>query len=231
MDLAHYDVEMVKALRGNFGVAGEKWVRFLVRNRDLCEQVVKDTYKALYEDFAATNDERFWISGCASLVAAGVLAGSQYADIMDYPMKAIVGVLRSMVHDARRMVKDAQRTAEDVLNSFVRQFYGKLVVVRKVEGTTLARLGGASEIDETITRTDVMGRVEHLQDGFIELFIDEQIIRSFCASMSFGYADFKKQLAKNCGVKFVTKNMLAFTKGPPLVCKAMQITRKGEDVV
>jgi hypothetical protein len=144
-------------------------------------------------------------------------------------MEAIVEVLRDMVQQARKMVKDTYRTAEDVLNAYTQQNYGKLVVVRKVDGIALARLGGGDEIDESITRSDVRGRVEHLENGFAEYFIEESAMRSFCSSMSYGYNDFKRNLAKTHAVRLrTTKNLLSGTKGPPMVCKVIQITRKVE---
>jgi hypothetical protein len=69
--------------------------------------------------------------------------------------------------------------------------------------------GDGSTVDKSITRTKVLGRIEHntLQEGYTEYFIEEQLLKQHCVSMSFGYADFKAQLEKMFRVSYVKKDM------------------------
>jgi len=83
-----------------------------------------------------------------------------------------------------------------------------------------------------------MGRIEHgsTHPDYIEYFIEEQLLRKHCASMSFGYADFKSKMEKaqkanGYEVRFgVKKDMLARTDGPSLRATCMHLRIRKEKV-
>ena len=225
MQLSPEEVATIKSLRYNFATAGERYARWLVKNKDKAREVVQQIYDALYTDFKATNDERFWMSGIAAAVAGGVLAGKDYADVVNYPMKSIVGVFKKMVEEARLMTRESMRNAEDVLNSFIREFFGKFVVVRKLGNNVNASFANGNDIDQSLTRTEVCGRVEHLANGTTSLFVEETLLKSYCASMSFGYSDFRAKLARDNVVRSVSKDLLSGTRGPTMRVKALEIIR------
>jgi hypothetical protein len=64
--------------------------------------------------------------------------------------------------------------------------------VRPSEGGLMAELGNGQTIDQSITRNKILGRVEHgMTKGYVDYFIEEQLLKSYCASTSFGYAGFQ----------------------------------------
>lgn len=224
--------EILKLLSFNYGVAGEKYVRWLVQNQDLAKRVLIKTHERLKKEWAVTGDERYWCNGCAATVAGAILAGSKYVGIIDYPIDKIISSLFKLVEKARRVVKVGARTAEDVLNAFTRDNYGGFVVVRRSTGGLLAQLGSGEAIDQSITRSKVLGRVEHGVDrpGFVDYFVEESVLRSHCVAMSYGYEDFKRQLTSTEGyaIKLLRKDMLAKTKGPQMRVRALCVSRKEE---
>ena len=185
-----------------------------------------DTYEKIVKQFNSTNDERFWMAAIASMVAGGILVGRNYANIIDLPMNALVNSLFKLVEKARLNIQAGARDADDVLNGFVKEFYGKFVVVRAIDGTIQATHGDRGTIDESVTKTQVMGRVEHNVEPGKEIFyIEEQTLKSFCSAMSFGYTDFKKQLESRYMVTYTRKDLLAKTKGPQMRVNTMKIVR------
>ena len=110
------------------------------------------------------------------------------------------------------------------------QYYGQFVIIKKVEQKILASWGDDGVVDKSITKTKVLGRVEHemLQPGFREFFLEEQLLRKHCVSMSFGYDEFKAQLEKMYKVTYIKKNMLARTNGPAMTVNTMHISFKNE---
>jgi len=79
-----------------------------------------------------------------------------------------------------------------------------------------------------LTRSDVAGRVEHgFTPGHVDYFIEEQLLKQHCVSMSYGYRDFKEHLEKlpNYKIKYLRKDMLSKTRGPTMRVNVMQITR------
>jgi hypothetical protein len=74
-----------------------------------------------------------------------------------------------------------------------------------------------------------MGRIErNITPGYIDYFIEEGLLKTYCASMSFGYADFKKQMEKTFRVKYGQKDMLAKTRGPQMRANVIKIRRRDE---
>lgn len=227
MQLDEYAVDQIKALRKNYAVAGEAYVRWLVRNVDKAEAVVRKVYRELYVEFQASSDERFWMAGVAAVVAGCILASDAYAGIVNVPYKEIVEVMRAMVAHARQQAKSSVRTAVDVLNAYVRTNYGKCIVIRKAGKTARAALG-AQEFDDSLTRSEIAARVEHDESGLVRVYVEEKILKSFCAAQSFGYNDFIQKIGHTHGVKRMQKNMLTGTRAPILTAWVVELTAKNQ---
>jgi len=223
------ELTTIRTIDVHYGIAGEVYAKWLVRNRALAEQMYRRVQDRLFQAFNATNDERFWVAGVAAIVTGAILCGSKYADVYDFDVKSITEALRADVERGRMSLLGTKRTAEDVLNSYIREFYGNLVVVEKdltPGGLLKAKFGNGDEIDKSITRTKVLGRVEkEILPGYTDLYIEERMMKRHCASLSFGYAEFIKDLRKVARVEQVQKNLLANTRGPQMRCPALRICR------
>lgn len=224
-----HEIEIIKSLANNYAVAGEAFVKFMVENVETLSQLVPEIVAQMYKEFNATNDERFWMAGIGVTAAACVLCSDKHAGIVNVPISPIIKSLKKVVAFMRSSIKAGSRTAEDVLNSFTREYYGNLIVVKfgATEGV-LAELGGGGAIDASITRSQVMGRIEHgVTAGCIDYYIEERLLKAFCSSMSFGYSDFKRQLEGMFAVTHISKkDMMAKTKGPQMRVPVLKITRR-----
>lgn len=230
LEFTHEERMILLELKRNYGVAGEAWIRWLVRNRDVAADIVQQVHAMLKTEFKFDDDERYWHAGCTVAVAASVLLGKYYANIINTPTKRIIAALKELVVKARAVIKQSVRTAEDVLNAYVGEYYGQFIIIKKVENKILASWGDDGVVDKSTTRTKVLGRVEHemLQPGFREFFLEEQLLRKHCVSMSFGYDEFKAQLEKMYKVTYLKKNMLARTNGPVMNVNTMHISFRNE---
>ena len=223
------EYELIELIDSNFAVAGPQWAQWLVDNRETAVNLTRKVYVDIKQEFSFADDERFWRAGCAAIVAACTLVGSKHAKIIDIPLTGVKKFLLGLVNHARKEIKHSYRTAEDILNSYTREYYGKFVVVRSLEGALSTTLGENREIDESITRSEVMGRVErYMTPGMIDYYIEEQLLKTYCASMSFGYADFKKQMEKIYEVQYSKKDLLSKTKGPQMRVNVIKIRRREE---
>ena len=215
-------------LKDNFGVIGLELIRWMVQNRETVKQVVAKAKTDLTAEFDSNDDERYWTAGNSCIVAIVQLLGKKHANLIDIPIKPIVEVLRMMVYSARGIIHGSKRNAEDVLNAYTRERFGKFVVVKNLNGVLDATLGGNGDIDQSLTRSDVAGRVEHgFTPGHEDNFNEEQLLKQHCVSMSYGYKDFKEQLERlpNYKIKYLRKDMLSKTRGPTMRVNVMQITR------
>jgi hypothetical protein len=215
-------------LKENFGVVGQELIRWLVKNHDVAKKLVKENQERLKVEFEANADERYWTAGNACIVTILQLLGKDHANLIDIPKGPIIDVLRLMVYSARGIIHGSKRTPEDVLNAYTREYFGKFVVVKAVNGTIDATLGGSGMIDQSLTRSDVAGRVEHgFTPGHVEYYIEEQLLKAHCVTMSYGYKDFKEglELLPNYKINYLRKDMLSKTRGPTMRVNVMQITR------
>ena len=224
------ETEVISNLRRNYGVAGELWAQYLVDNMDTCQQVLNETKAQLKKEFKFTDDERYWLAGCSAKVASAILVGSNYAGIVDLPVQGIIEVLKGMVEKLRKVIKSNFRSAEDVLNAYIRENYGKFVVVKSIDNSLAASFGDSGVIDQSITRSEIFGRVEHnVTPVYVDFFIEESLLKQYCSSMSFGYADFKVQMEAACHISYMKKDLMSKTKGPQMRVNAMKISRKIDD--
>jgi hypothetical protein len=224
-----HEIEIIKSLQDNYGTAGVMMIEYMVNNEASLEPLVTSTVTRMYQEFNATNDERFWMAGIGASVAAGIIWSSQFAGIVDLPMKEIIKAFQDAVKYMRKAMKAGARAAEDVLNAYTGENYGKFVVVKRSDGSLLAQLGGNQEIDQSITRTSVAGRIEHeITPGYVDYYIEETLLKAYCATMSFGYAAFIKQLSETEGffVERMKKDMTSKTKGPPMRVNSLKIRRR-----
>jgi hypothetical protein len=224
-----HEIEIIKSLQDNYGGAGIMMIEYMVNNEEKLEPLVTSTVTRMYQEFNATNDERFWMAGIGASVAAGIVWSNQYAGIIDLPMKEIIKAFQDTVKYMRKAMKAGARAAEDVLNAYTGENYGKFVVVKRSDGSLLAQLGGNQEIDQSITRTSVAGRIEHeITPGYVDYYIEETLLKAYCATMSFGYAAFIKQLSETEGffVERMKKDMTSKTKGPPMRVNSLKIRRR-----
>jgi hypothetical protein len=220
-----HELDVMELLKTNYGVPGHIYAQYLVDHIDEIPAFIKKVKTRVKAEFGFLDDERFWIAGCTCLVAGALLAAK--AGIASFPMEGITNILKGVVVSAKGKVKDNVRTAEDVLNAYTREYYGKMVVVKALEGVLAATIGDDRVVDQSITRSEIFGRVEHdVTPGHIDYYIEEQLLKKYCSSMSFGYSDFKKQLEATCNVTYLKKDLMSKTKGPQMRVNAIKISRR-----
>jgi len=222
-------------LHYHYGMVGYMMADYMVENEHMLSELTNETVQRMYKIFNATNDERFWMAGIGCAIAAGVLWSQKYIGVIDLPIKHIIEAYKDVVAFMRKSMRSNVRTAENVLNNFVSEHFGKLLVIRRHASnhSLMAEFGAGREADESITRSSIAGRVEHdITPGYCDFFIEEQMLKAHCAAHSFGYAAFCKKLAAtpNITVEFVRKDMTAKTKAPPMRVNAMKVRRRLEDV-
>jgi len=217
-------------LRNNYGVAGEAWVRYCVQNYKTVAELWSQVHVRIRRDFEFTDEERIWHAACTNVITATVLLGSRFAQLLDVPLKPLLGALKELVNNARAVYKGAIRSAEDVLNAFIREHHGRFVVVRRTSDGVLTDLG-ADITGKTSTRNNIMGRVEHgmVHEHLVDFFVEEQLLRQHCAAMSFGFADLKRGLKAmhhdGFHVRFgVRKDLLSRVDGPAMRVSVMHLT-------
>lgn len=220
------DLATLKKLRQNYGVAGEAWVRWMVRNQDTIRTEIEVITQAINAPFEFTSDERYWEAGVVCTLTAAKLISKEFAGIVDVPINRVFESLKARITAMRKVVKGSKRAAEDILFAYIGENYPKMVAVAPNKGSELMRtLGGQPNEELTLTRSAVMGRVEKGNTkGYVDVFIEQKLIKNFCSRSDFGYSDFKIGMEAKYAVDILKKNMLAGTKaGAPMRVTAIHI--------
>ena len=229
------EIEVIKSLQQNYGVAGQVLVQYLVDNDAYIGGVVNETVRRMYDVYDAPNDERFWMAGIGVCISAGIIMNSQHAGIVDIPMQELIEVYREVLTTMRLSIKGNKRNAEDLLNSYIQEHQGKFVVVKYGEkGGVLATFHDGAIVGKNTTRSEVMGRVEHgVTANCVDFYIEERLLRAYCSNMSFSYNTFKTEMHDAHHVTYIQKkDMMSKTDGPPMRVSVMKISKRtGEDVV
>jgi hypothetical protein len=221
------EIEIIKTLPSNFGVAGEVLAQYLVDNIGMLRELVPECVRRMYTEYKAPNDERYWMAGVGAIVAAGLILSDKYAGIVNIPLQEIIESYRRQIDHQRQCIKGGKRTAEDVLNSYTQEFQGKFVIVKYGEkASPAAMFGDGTTVGRTTTRQEIMGRVEHgVNPGYVDYYIEERLLRAYCSNMSFSYATFKKEIAQSFIVQQVAKkDMTAKTDGPPMRVATLRLS-------
>lgn len=227
------EITLIKSLHHNYGVAGAEYSQYLVDNADYVRQLTNDCVSRMYDDFGAASDERYWMAEVGCVVAACVLFNGKHAGIVDMPVKEIIEAYKRQIVLQRECIKGGKRTAEDVLNTYIQEYQGKFVIVKYGDkASPAAMFADGTSIGRGTTRSEVMGRAEHgVTHRCIDFFIEERLLRAFCSNMSFGYNNFKADIAKNFIVNHVPKkDMMAKTEGPPMRVATLRISMPTDSI-
>jgi hypothetical protein len=227
LEWSQEEIEIIKSLPNNFGVAGEVLVQYMVDNASMLRELVPECVRRMYAEYKAPNDERYWMAGVGTIIAAGLLLSDKHAGIVNIPLQEIIESYRRQIDHQRQAIKGGKRTAEDVLNAYTQEFQGKFVIVKYGEkASPAAMFGDGTTVGKTTTRQEVMGRVEHgVNPGYIDYYIEERLLRAFCSNMSFSYATFKQEIAQSFIVHQVPKkDMMARTDGPPMRVATLRLS-------
>ena len=223
------EIEIIKSVSKNYGVVGHILAQYFVDHIDLLKALVPDCVKQAYTEFGASNDERFWMAGIGAQMAASILLSKAHTGALDFPMAEIVADMHKRIDYMRVNIKTGKRSAEDVLNAFIAEYSGLFVIVNYGEKTGIsAIMGDGSMVSKETTKSKVMGRVENgVTPGCKDFYIEERLLKSFCSTMSFGYADFKKQMERQHVVVYMPKkDLMSRTNGPQMRVSVMKISRR-----
>lgn len=234
LELAQDEIALVKGLHHNCGHLGPLYVQYLVDNFELVNSLCNQTSTELYKHLNATNDERFWMAGISSAMTAGILLGKKYSGLLPLPLKRILAVFERMLQGMREHTRQGERNAVDILNMFIRENYGNFVSITYIDRKVSVTEGVKEITDDSrsLARNRVMGRVERgLAKGMVDVFIEERVMRAFCATKSFGYSDFKRQIERTYPTRYLKKNLTSKTQGPEMRVSAICITQPDSDFV
>jgi hypothetical protein len=226
------DTKAMHAIHENYGVAGEIFAQFMVDNFDLCERTVMEVKNAIKPHFK--DNERMWHSAVAACIAGGILAGK--AGIVQLPIDKLLENFIKIVEANRALALTSVRTVNDVVVEYLRDNAKGLLLVRPDDVTKMkvVSMSGYGRTLADSIRGEITGRVEVgvKSEGWVDMFVEENVMKKWCSAMSFSYLDFKSRVSEleNTKVTFVKKNLLADTHLPEMRVNVICISKRESDM-
>lgn len=122
-----------KPIRENYGVAGAEWLSNLVKIPSYqIQEMIERTTDSFSTELNATSEERFWVTGCAVIYVAGVIANKM--GLLSWKLEPVFNKLCDIVKLNRHTKTTYEFSAVDILTSFLSENTRNTVVTDK--GTT-----------------------------------------------------------------------------------------------
>ena len=214
LNLSEQETRLLESLNSHYGVVGMRYIMWLVTHKE----IAKETYAQIKDNLSKignfSSDERFWLNGLAAMLTGATLVGPRFADLIALPITEITRFAVDLVKASRRTVKEAEVDAREHLQGFLRQNFGKLLILEKEENATRVRLGLSEINDQSLARNEVKGRVEiGYQKGLASVYIDRKELSAYCNKINYSSSMFKRQLqADNFIVTETVKSMFTDSK-------------------
>lgn len=228
MQWSSEEKRQLSLINKNCGVAGPALVKWMTANMDVCQGLYDEALTFVRDVMGFSDDERFCEGAIAAIVAALNAACSKYAGVVDIPVIPVIESYRRMLDKQRQAVNKSVKSAQDILNGYIRENYHKFIIVRYVKNRLSTEVDG-KPVEDGTPRGDVVGRIEHHDaNDEVSLFIEETLMKAYCAAMCFGYAEFKRQLIAmpRFETTLTRKDLMAGTKGFTLKANCLRISAK-----
>ena len=211
-------------INNHYGVAGAKFIAWLVTHQDVARDVCEKCLVAWRQRASAPGTERFWSNGCAASVAANILLGPDYANILEVPASEIMEFwYNEVILPSRKVIDENQQTAMDVLNAYIRDNNHNFI--RVAANIVVGSLGGNGEAVEN-NRRQVKGRVElDIANGVEHTYIETTLLKQHCAARNIGFTSFLQELQASGIVSQGRKNLTAGTSGAQVRVLCICVTR------
>lgn len=222
LEMTDEETELYNLIFTNHGVAGRVFAKWCVTHQDEVQQICDMSLALWKKHSGATGKERFWSSNIASIIAGCSICAK--IGIIDIPISHILNFWLGVVKRMRAIIDGSVVSAEDLLNRYVADNHSNFI---RVEGdTVISNLGLLARARPDSAKGAVRGRIEfNVTPGYVDIFIEEKLMKVFCASVNRSYADFVAELETQKILKRTRRDLLAGTNDGVLRAQCLHICR------
>lgn len=173
-------------VRRNYGLAGARYIEYVVRHQDEVAELVQKTIKQLAKASNAAPRERMWMAGLGCC-----LAGQQIMlglGLVRYDVRRFARWVAQQVKEQRKEVSEGKLTALDLLGMYLNDHAGDRLVVREAGYTANGPMGYVVQV---APRGELHIRVDTTHE---HAFIEQAHLRQWCIDKRVDYRKMKKEL-------------------------------------
>ena len=193
-------------LQENYGHAGPIFVQYIVKNRDKVEALYRSTTQRLSQHAKLAGAERFWSADISVTYTAFLIA--KRLGLVDFEESKLFAFAMSQLQKNIQWTKETKVDVMELLNNYVMQNYGSVLVVESAQFPEKAVFGmGHPAIDP---RVKLIGRYDTEKD---EMWVHKTEFQQWVVEQRISYKAVETALVDKFGAK-VTRDSL--TKGARL---------------
>jgi hypothetical protein len=203
IDFNEHERDIMGLLNSNYGHAGPMFADWLVNNMARAKSVFATILEGWRKAINAIDSERYWVAGCAAIIAAATLLGPLHANICAIDVRRVMAFLTGLIERTRSLIDSNLMTANDVVSSFLREFNGMFVKVGKA-GSVASSISnnGLSIALPDSARGKVVGRIElEMSPGQVCTYLDVTALKKYCSMRNWSYTALKDDLSHNAVVQ------------------------------
>lgn len=187
-----------------FGLAGDEFMRFIVRNKAHVHGLLKSVQEKLDDRAELTQEDRFISSGISCALTAGLIAHDR--GLLPYDPKHLFDYSVEFLRNWKRGLGKGTLSPAELLAAFVAEHTDKILRI----DSSQRRGAGASEIviPDSVARGQLVARYE---PDVGRLYIRPKPLRAWCAEQQLNYSAFLAELADTYKVE--TNRKMLLTKG------------------
>lgn len=218
MDKGQAD-EVFSLMFDNYGIAGEIYIRWVASHLPEVLEFMEKTQQQFDNEICATNKERYWSAGVASILTGGHFA--KQLGLHDYDLKRIYRWAADMVTYSRADVESLKVDHDMVLGDYIRNHINNILIINDEVDKRLG-MGGPA-IREP--RNEL--RIRYEPDTKL-IFIPIEDLRNWCAQRQLYYKELVAEL-KQKGI-FLKAEKKRLGKGtdiptPPSYCAVLDSSK------
>jgi len=187
--------EMQRKIRHDvYGVAGEVYIKWLVRNQDQAKQLYNKTKERFDTMTKLPNKGRFVSSSMAAYLTGGLIA--QKIGLIDFDMHRVFDLCVKLTKERLAMFDDDKRNAIDYLNDYINENWNNTLIIdssQDLRATKKTPLENEFVVPDASPRMKYIARYEK---DIKKLYLIKTPFRSWCNEQQIMVKKLMESLAK-----------------------------------
>lgn len=181
---------LVRSVLGNYGTAGDIYMRYVVANQDKIEAMILQIEALFIKETRLNSNFRFWTYMCTRVITG--LSIAKKLGLVDYDIPRIFKYLKSLVLSSLKKLERYEWKPENLLSDFLNSHLGVRVDVvfatRPAEMVDIPANGEANDIGY-VKAYPAFGRDLEIRVELTERrgYISTRAIRNWCSEVNVPY--------------------------------------------
>ena len=179
-----------------YGTAGVAYIQHVMKNKEACRKIVKDTQKKIDIDAKLTSENRFW-SATVSATLSGLIIAKK-AGLHNYDVNKIYNwAVKVLLESNKSSANQMNNTVFDIMNDFFTENISYILQIKSDTDNRSQQGNGLDNlvIPEQVARGKLIARYETDTKLF---FVKPKELKQWCGELQINYAHLLSEIKEHC---------------------------------